>query len=157
VAQNLKKVLIDLKLQAFAKTSGASGMHVLLPLKRLYSYQQVSDSAMLVAAAVERENPEIVTMERSIKKRPKNSVYLDTMQNSEGKSAASIWSAREKPGATVSVPLFWDEVKADLRPDQFTIFNALENAKRNQHGFEKVLSSPQSLSDATKLLEKKLA
>ena len=157
VAQNLKKVLTDLKLQAFAKTSGATGMHVLLPLKRLYSYRQVSDFAMLVAALTERENPDIVTLERSIKKRPKKSVYLDTMQNSEGKSAASIWSVRAKDGATVSVPLFWSEVKKGLRPQQFTIFNALENTQKSQHGFEKVLSSPQSLGDAMKLLEKKLA
>ena len=157
VAQNLKKVLADLKLQAFAKTSGASGMHVLLPLKRLYSYRQASDFALLVAAAVERENPEIVTLERSIKSRPKKSVYLDTMQNSEGKSAASIWSVRAKTGATVSVPLLWSEVKAGLQPQQFTISNALENIKRNQHGFEKVLSSPQSLKGAMQLLEKKLA
>ena len=157
VAQNLKKVLTGLKLQAFAKTSGATGMHVLLPLKRLYSYRQVSDFAMLAAALTERENPDIVTLERSIKKRPKKSVYLDTMQNSEGKSAASIWSVRAKAGATVSVPLFWSEVKKGLRPQQFTISNALENTQKSQHGFEKVLSSPQSLGDAMKLLEKKLA
>ncbi len=157
VARNLKKVLTSLKLQAFAKTSGASGMHVLMPLKRLYTYQQVSDFAMLVAAAVQQENPDIVTMERMIKKRPKKTVYLDTMQNAEGKTAASVWSAREKPGATVSTPLAWSEVKAGLRPAQFTIENALENAKRNQQGFAKVLSLSQSLGDAMKLLEKKLA
>jgi bifunctional non-homologous end joining protein LigD len=157
VAQNLKKVLSSLKLQAYPKTSGSSGMHVLLPLKRLYSYQQVSDFAMLVAIAVEREIPDLVTVERTIKKRPKKSVYLDTMQNAEGKSAASVWSAREKPGATVSVPLFWSEVKPGLSPKQFTISNALENTNRNQHDFEKVLSSPQSLGAAMKLLEKKLA
>lgn len=157
VAQNLKNVLSSLKLQAYPKTSGSSGMHVLLPLKRLYSYQQVSDFAMLVAIAVEREIPDLVTVERTIKKRPKKSVYLDTMQNAEGKSAASVWSAREKPGATVSVPLFWSEVKPGLSPKQFTIANALKNTNRNQHDFEKVLSSSQSLGAAMKLLEKKLA
>jgi bifunctional non-homologous end joining protein LigD len=153
----LKLVLDSLKLKAYPKTSGASGMHVLLPLRREYNYEQTAGFALLVANLVEQESLEIVTLERSLKKRPKKKVYLDTMQNAEGKTAASVWSVRERPGAMVSVPLSWSQVKAGLRPGQFTIANALDQAKRSQQGFTKVLSSPQSLAKAMELLEKKLA
>jgi len=157
VAQSLKSVLDELKLQAYPKTSGASGMHVLLPLRRVYSYRQAADFALLVANLVEQNDPEIVTLERSLKKRPKKKIYLDTQQNAEGKTAASVWSVRERPGAPVSVPLSWNQVKPGLRPGQFTIANALDQAKRSEQGFTKVLSASESLGDAMKLLEKKLA
>jgi bifunctional non-homologous end joining protein LigD len=110
-----------------------------------------------VANLVERESPEIVTLERGLKKRPKKKIYLDTQQNAEGKTATSVWSVRERPGAPVSVPLSWSQVKPGLRPGQFTIANALDQVKKSQQGFTKVLSSPQSLGEAMKLLEKKLA
>jgi len=144
-------------LHAYPKTSGASGMHVLLPLRRSYTYQQAADFALLVANLVEREAPDIITLERSLKKRPKTKVYLDTQQNAEGKTAASVWSVRERAGATVSVPLSWSQVKPGLHPQQFTILNALDQAKRSQHGFTKVLLSGQSLGQALKILEKALA
>src|SRR4030095_10021401 len=121
-AQAVKRVLDELKIPAWCKTSGASGLHICIPLGAKYSYDQSRQLAELIANLVYHEIPTITSVERSPSKRRKK-VYLDYLQNSKGQTVACVYSARPKPGATVSTPLFWEEVKKGLSPSNFTIKN----------------------------------
>lgn len=121
-AQAVKRVLDELKIPAWCKTSGASGLHICIPLGAKYSYDQSRQLAELIANLVYHEIPTITSVERSPSKRRKK-VYLDYLQNSKGQTVACVYSARPKPGGTVSTPLFWEEVKKGLSPSNFTIKN----------------------------------
>ena len=103
------------------KTSGASGIHVVLPLPPSTSYETSAELAMGLAKAAVEANPERATVERSIKDRPKKSIYVDALQNARGKSMAAPYSVRAKAGASVSAPLRRRELTARLRIDAFTI------------------------------------
>lgn len=98
--------------------------------------------------------PELTTLERSLKKRKENKIYLDYLQNRRGQTLASVYSLRPKKGVPVSMPLEWNEVKANLRPDDFTIYNALNRLKEKGDLFQSVLKKAFDLSgyDFSKLL-----
>ena len=106
---------------SYCKTSGASGLHVYVPTGKKYSYDQVKDFAYLVCVLVNEKLPKITTLERSLSKRSKSQIYMDYLQNRRGQTIASVYSLRPKPGATVSTPLEWKEVKKGLHPSAFTI------------------------------------
>jgi len=122
-ARTVHDVLSELKIDSFPKTSGATGIHIYIPLGAKYHYDQVRMFAELVARLVHDRAPEITSIERSPSKR-QGKVYLDYLQNRHGQTLASAYSVRPKPGATVSTPLHWDEVISGLNPTQFTIHNA---------------------------------
>jgi len=103
------------------KTSGASGIHVVLPLPRQTTYETSAELAMRLADAVVAANPETATVERSIKARPKGSIYVDALQNARGKSMAAPYSVRARPVAPVSAPLRPRELTRRLRIDAFTV------------------------------------
>jgi bifunctional non-homologous end joining protein LigD len=103
---------------------------------------------------VQKLVPEITTLERSLKKREKNEIYLDYLQNRGGQTLASVYSIRPKPGAPVSMPLIWDEVKPGLKPTDFNIHNALERIKKNGDLFKPVLGKGIYMLKALKNLEK---
>ncbi|HEX7756730.1 MAG TPA: DNA ligase, partial [Niabella sp.] len=105
----------------YCKTSGASGLHIFVPLNNKYNYEQVKDFAHLVAIKVTELLPDTTTLERNLKKRGDRKIYVDYLQNRKGQTIASAYSVRPKPGATVSTPLNWKEVKKGLHPSQFTI------------------------------------
>ncbi len=153
VALALKDVLQRLGLKGYAKTSGASGMHVYVPIKAIYSYEQVADFAQRVAALVTRENEDCATLERSLKKRKAGRVYVDHLQNAKGKTAASVYSVRARAGATVSTPLDWDEVAAKPSPSDFTLENMPRRLAQKGDLFKAVLSKKQALGNALKKLE----
>jgi len=123
VALKVKEVCDDLGLAAFPKTSGSSGIHVYIPLKPQNTYDRVAEFARLLAAEVANRVPRIATVERTIAKRKSDQVYVDAMQNARGKSLASLLTARAKPGATVSMPLTWEQVKKGAKISDFTIEN----------------------------------
>jgi bifunctional non-homologous end joining protein LigD len=127
-AQAVKKVLDELSIPAWCKTSGASGLHICIPLGAKYSYDQSRQLAELIANLVHHEVPGFTSVERSPSKRRKK-VYLDYLQNSKGQTVACVYSVRPKPGATVSTPLFWEEVKKGLSPSDFTIKNLFDRLK----------------------------
>jgi bifunctional non-homologous end joining protein LigD len=127
-AQAVKKVLDELRIPAWCKTSGASGIHICIPLGAKYNYDQSRQLAELIANLVHHEVPSFTSVERSPSKRRKK-VYLDYLQNSKGQTVACVYSVRPKPGATVSTPLFWEEVKKGLSPANFTIKNLFERVK----------------------------
>jgi bifunctional non-homologous end joining protein LigD len=146
VALLVKEVLDALGLVGFAKTSGSDGMHVLVPVQRRYTYDQTREFAEIVAGTLARTHQGLVTTEWTKAKR--RGVLIDSNQNGEGKTIASVYSVRPHPGAPVSTPLRWDEVREGLDPKTFGTDAVL--ARIEQHGdlFEGVLTERQSLGQA---------
>jgi bifunctional non-homologous end joining protein LigD len=139
VALVIKEILDKIKLTGYCKTSGASGMHVYIPCGRKYDYDTVRDFAKILATIVHEQLPSFTTLERSLAKRKANQVYIDYLQNSRGQTLASAYSVRPKPGATVSAPLEWKEVKKGLHPSQFTIKNMKKRTDKKGDLFKGVL------------------
>ena len=119
VALLVKEVLDALGLVGFPKTSGSDGMHVLVPIERRHTYDDTREFAAIVAGTLARTHRGLVTTEWTKAKR--RGVLIDSNQNGEGKTIASVYSVRPHPGAPVSTPLRWDEVKAGLDPRSFTL------------------------------------
>ena len=121
LAKKIKVVLDKMGLLAAIKTSGSSGLHIVLPLPPKTAYPEAAQLAERIAERVVEADPERATIERTIKKRPKGSIYVDAMQNAEGKSVVAAYSVREREKATVSAPLDWRELRGPLRIESFTI------------------------------------
>ena len=146
-----KMVLDKAGVSSYCKTSGASGLHVYVPLKNKYDYETVRDFAHIIASLVQEQLPETTTLERSLSKRgPK--IYIDYLQNSAGQTLASVYSIRPVPGASVSTPLDWKEVNHQLSPQQFTIENILLRVERKGDLFLPVLNESNSIDKALKAL-----
>lgn len=124
VALVCKEILDELELPAFPKTSGSSGIHIYVPLKPKLEFGKVAAIAEALAAEVAQRAPQVATVQRSLAKRQKQQVYVDAMQNARGKTIAAPYSARAKPGATVSMPLTWKQVEKGVKISDFTIQNA---------------------------------
>lgn len=131
VALVVKEVADEIGLKAFPKTSGSSGIHIYLPLKPTNEYDRVAEYARLFASEVAQRAPKIATIERTIAKRKATQVYVDWMQNARGKSLASVFTARAKPKAPVSMPLTWQQVEKGVKIQDFTITNVPELLKKN--------------------------
>ncbi len=109
-----------LGLRGYPKTSGASGIHIVIPLQPGTSYETGRLLAELVANLVARANADLTTVQRVVSKRGAR-VYLDFLQNRRGSTVASAYSVRPRPGATVSAPLGWSELEKDVQPEQFNV------------------------------------
>jgi DNA ligase D-like protein (predicted polymerase)/DNA ligase D-like protein (predicted ligase) len=123
VARALHGILDDLGLPSFVKTSGATGLHILLPLGAAYDYEVTRTFARLLAVMGVEAEPEISTIARPLRSRG-GKVYIDFGQNGRGQTIVAPFSARPLPGAPVSCPLHWEEVTAKLDPRRFTIKTA---------------------------------
>jgi bifunctional non-homologous end joining protein LigD len=132
LAKALKKLCDDVAMPAFIKTTGKSGLHVLLPLGRQLTYEQCLQLAILFARLVTDQFPDIATTTRSINKRG-GKVYVDAFQNRRGQLMVAPFSVRPLPGAPVSMPIEWREVTAKLDNSKFTIANALKRMKKVGH------------------------
>ena len=119
-----------LGLHAALKTSGSRGLHIVLPLPARTSYRRSFALAEAIAAHVAAEHPTLATLERRIQRRPPGTIYVDAHQNARGKSVASAYSVRERPGAPVSAPLRWSELTASLRISDFTVATMPERIGR---------------------------
>ncbi|RFZ82730.1 DNA ligase D [Mucilaginibacter terrenus] len=137
-ALEVKKVLDAIEVPAFCKTSGSTGMHIYIPLGAKYDYDQSQMFARLVVNIVHEQIPEYTSLERMIKNR-NGKMYLDFLQNRPGATIAGPYSLRPKPGATVSMPLHWDEVKPGLTMRDFTIKNSVDRLKKEGDLFKGVL------------------
>jgi bifunctional non-homologous end joining protein LigD len=137
-AQVVKQVLDALAIPAYSKTSGATGMHIYIPLGAKYTYEQSKLLAQLIVQIVHGEIPSFTSIERNPAKRKKK-IYLDFLQNRSIQTIAAPYSLRPKPGATVSTPLHWEEVKKGLSPKNFTIFNTLDRISNEGDIFKPVL------------------
>jgi bifunctional non-homologous end joining protein LigD len=137
-AQTVKKVLDDLEIPGYCKTSGASGLHIYIPLGAKYDYDQSKHLAELIVTLVHHEIPSFTSLERSPQKR-RRKIYLDYLQNRQSQTVAAPYSVRPKPGAPVSTPLHWEEVKKGLSPSAFTMKNIFDRLKREGDLFKPVL------------------
>ncbi len=124
VALAIKELLDVMNVPGFCKTSGSTGMHVYIPLAAKYTYNQSQMFGRLIVDHVQQQYPAFTSTERMIKNR-KGKMYLDFLQNRPGATLACPYSLRPKPGATVSMPLHWDEVRPGLKMSDFTIKNAI--------------------------------
>jgi bifunctional non-homologous end joining protein LigD len=155
VALVIKEMLDKGKISGYCKTSGATGMHVYIPCNRMYKYEECREFARIIAIMTHEQLPALTTLERSLSKRKKNHVYIDYLQNSRGQTLASAYSVRPKPGATVSTPLDWKEVKYGLSPSDFTIKNVLKRFKKKGDLFKTVLGKGVDMEKALSLFSKK--
>ncbi len=146
VALILKAMLDELGLASFPKTSGSKGIHVLVPVERRHTYADTREFSEIVAGAIARTHRGLATTEWSKAKR--RGVLIDANQNGEGKTIASAYSVRPKPGAPVSTPLRWDEVGPGLDPTAFTMETVLERVHRDGDLYAGVLSTRQRLDKA---------
>ena len=149
VALLIKQMLDLLELESFPKTSGSEGIHILVPVARRHTYAQTREFSEIVAGALARAHPGLATTEWTKAKR--RGVLIDSNQNGEGKTIASAYSVRPKPGAPVSTPLRWEEVNESLDPAAFTMEAVRERVASEGDLFEGVLTTKQSLSAALKL------
>src|SRR4051795_11906045 len=150
VAHLIRELLDELGLPGYVKTSGADGIHVVAPIVRRATFQQTYDFAEQASRLLERRHPGKLTTEWL--KRKREGVLVDHRQNGSGKTIASVYSVRPKPGAPVSTPLHWDELTPDVRPRQFSMKVALERIAEHGDLFAPVLSEASPLGPALKAL-----
>ncbi len=150
VALLIKQALDAFGLVGFPKTSSAEGMHILVPIERRYTYADTRQFAEIVAGAIARTNRGLATTEWTKSKR--RGVLIDANQNGEGKTIASAYSVRPRPGAPVSTPLRWAEVNEKLDPLSFTMPVVLERVRKQGDLFDGVLKTKQRLTEALKAL-----
>jgi bifunctional non-homologous end joining protein LigD len=137
-AQVTKQVLDSLNVPSYCKTSGSTGLHIYIPLGAKYTYEDSKEFGRAVVKLVNKELPSFTSIERLTEKR-KGKLYLDFLQNRPQATVAGPYSLRPKPGATVSAPLHWDEVKKGLKMRDFTIFNIVDRLKETGDIFKPVL------------------
>jgi len=147
-------ILDEIGLTGYPKTTGGDGMHVYIPVKPVYSYEDTKHFAEVLASIALMRKPKLFTTPRSVAKREKGRVYFDFLQNGEGKTVAAPYVARAYAGAPVATPLEWAEVKRGLQPSQFTIEDALARFAEKGDLFAGVLKKPQSLDKAFGKIEK---
>ena len=147
-AQLVKKTLDSVGLAGYPKTTGGDGMHIYIPLEPIYTYEQVRSFAELLSILVINQKPDLFTTPRTVSQRKKAKVYFDYLQISSSKTIAAPYVLRAHPGAPVSTPLDWSEVKTGLEPGQFNIRNAMDRFERTGDLFQGVLTKPQRLEPA---------
>ena len=150
VAHLIREALEGLELRSYVKTSGADGIHVLLPIARRATFKQTYEFAELLSRQLEAEHPGLVTTEWLKKKR--RGVLVDHRQNGHGKTIASVYSVRPKPGAPVSTPLRWEELTERIRPRDFGRREALDRVAKHGDLFEPVLKGGQALGPGLRRL-----
>lgn len=131
IARATRALCDDLELPCFIKTSGSTGLHVLLPLGRQCTYEQARTLGGLLARVIAAELPDIATVTRQVGKRGAR-VYLDYVQNGHGRLLVAPFSVRPLPGAPVSMPLEWSEVTPKLDIKKFTIKTAPVRMRRRK-------------------------
>ena len=124
VARWIRDELASLRVQAVPKTSGSSGLHIYVPLPPERSYESGMLFCQIVATVIAARHPRVATVERTVRARPKGTVYVDFLQNIMGKTLATAYSARASTFAGVSTPLRWEELDEDINPQDFTITTA---------------------------------
>jgi bifunctional non-homologous end joining protein LigD len=156
LARLLKRLADEVGLPALCKTSGASGLHVLIPLGAQCTFEQSRSLAQLLAWEVTRERGDVATIARALRERG-GKVYVDCLQNAQGQLLVAPFSVRPLAGAPVSTPLAWDEVAPGLDPSRFTIRTVVERLSRtNADPLRPVLDTRPDLLSALEKLERRL-
>lgn len=138
-------------IESYCKTSGASGLHLFIPLKRSLRYDEVRLLAHDICLSIHAQIPSLTTMERSLHKRGEK-IYLDYLQNSKGQTIVSVFSVRPRAGAPVSMPLDWSELKKGLLPTDFNINNSPNLIPERARWFKSVLGKAAKLSSLQRII-----
>ena len=137
---------------AYCKTSGSTGLHIYIPFGAKYTYEDSKEFGRALAKLIHGQLPEFTSIERKISDR-KGKMYIDFLQNRPQATVAGPYSLRPKPGATVSMPLHWEEVTKGMTIQSFTIFNAMARIKEQGDIFSGVLGEGIDLEKALKNIE----
>jgi bifunctional non-homologous end joining protein LigD len=138
--------LDELGLRSYPKTSGATGLHVYLPVAAgSVTHRDVAVFAPAIASIVAQRMPKATTTTRSVRLRKKGTVYMDALQNGRGKTLASVYSLRARPNAPVSAPLTWSELEKPIEPSTFNIETLPKRLKKVGDVFEPVLIDSQDI------------
>lgn len=151
-AQVTRQILDSLGVASYCKTSGSTGLHIYMPLGAKYTYETSREFGRAIATLIHRELPGFTSIER-LKAKRGGKMYIDFLQNRPQATLAAPYSVRPKPGATVSMPLFWDEVKKGLKIANFTIYNAVDRIKEIGDIFKPVIGRGINIEKAIKKLE----
>jgi bifunctional non-homologous end joining protein LigD len=149
----VREAVEELGLRSYVKTSGADGIHVLVPIARHSTFEQTYEFAERVSRSLEERHPGLVTTEWL--KRKRSGVLVDHRQNGWGKTIASVYSVRPRPGAPVSTPLRWEELTEEVTPRQFGMQEVLARVERAGDLNEPVLRGGQALGPALRKLQRK--
>jgi bifunctional non-homologous end joining protein LigD len=149
-AQITRQVLDAAGIPCYCKTSGSTGLHIYIPLGRKYTYEQSKEFGRVIATRVHRELPRFTSIERLTSRR-KGKLYVDFLQNRPKATLAAPYSLRPKPGATVSMPLHWEEVRKGLNMKDFNIFNAIGRMRETGDIFKPVLGKGIDLLENVKV------
>jgi bifunctional non-homologous end joining protein LigD len=156
IAKALLEELAELQLTSFLKTSGATGIHIFLPVEPVYTYEQLRTFGEIVARTVTAKHPGLVTNERSVAKRPAGRVLIDVQQNAHGRPLASAYSVRAFPKAPVSAPILPRELRATLRPETLNMESILDRLKEKGDLWADFWKKRQRLEDAIELLSTRI-
>jgi bifunctional non-homologous end joining protein LigD len=150
----VKEKLDKIGLKGYPKTTGGDGLHIYIPIRPHYTYEQARTFAEIIARLLAGERPDLFTMPRSVAAREKDRVYFDYLQIAKSKTISAPYVARAYAGAPVSTPLAWDELTPKLHPSQFNIKNAPGRFAKLGDLFEGVLKKPQEIEKASAKLDK---
>ena len=151
VALVAEEVLAMAGVTGYPKTSGSTGIHIFIPLNNEYSYDEARDFAKILCMYIQKRLPKLTTLERTINKRG-GKIYLDFLQNRRGQTLAAPYCARPKDGATVSAPLTWDELKADIKIQDFHIKNMPQRLAEIGDLFQPVLTETLNMEASIQFL-----
>ncbi len=149
----IKEICDEINISCYCKTSGATGLHIYIPLAAKYNYDDIKLFAEIMATIVHSRLPGTTSIERSTAKR-KDKIYIDFLQNRKGQTIAAPYSVRPRPHATVSTPLLWKEVNHQLTPEIFTIRNTEARLSKTGDLWKPVLQKGIVLTKVLKSIEK---
>ncbi len=147
-----KQVLDAIDVPNYCKTSGSTGLHIYIPLGAKYIYEESKEFGRVLVKIIHKQIPKFTSIERLTEKR-KGCIYLDFLQNRPQATLAAPYSLRPKPGASVSMPLHWEEVKKGLKIQQFTIFNAVDKIREQGDIFKGVLGKGINMKQTLKKMQ----
>lgn len=151
-AQVVHQILDEWQVPNYCKTSGATGLHIYVPMGAKYDYEIVKNFAQVVATLAHKQLLKSTSLERSSSKR-KTKIYLDYLQNRYGQTLVAPYSLRPTPEATVSTPLHWEEVKRGLKPQQFTMQNIGKRVQKEGDLWKPILGKGLDLQRLMKRLD----
>ena len=154
LAEVLLSILEKVRLEAFSKTSGATGFHIFVPVEPRYTFEQARTFVEAVASIVNAKHPELLTAERSVRKRLEGRIYLDAHQNSSGQSLATVYTVRAFPHAPVSAPVSARELRATLMPEKWNLKTMPKRIQLVGDLWANFWKRPQELEPAAERLQK---
>jgi bifunctional non-homologous end joining protein LigD len=147
-----KKILDAIGVTSYCKTSGSTGLHIYIPFGAKYTYEDSKEFGRSLAKLVHAEIPKYTSIERKVADR-EGKMYIDFLQNRPQATVAGPYSLRPKPGAPVSMPLHWEEVRKGIKITDYNIFNAMDRLKNEGDIFKGVLGKGIDLKKALKNIE----